>query len=539
MNNELLPQNRQTALASLLAKEPEILTHALREVRNFCQLYSRQSLRHYQCEVAQAIVRSVLAQKGLSIVVIFPRQSGKNFVQSQIEVYLLALFASRGAEMLKFSPTLHPQSLNAMRRLESALEGNFLTRGAWRKQAGNHYSLGLAHLSFLSAAPESNVVSATASTLLQLDEAQDISIDKYDKEIAPMAASTHATRVFWGTAWTAHTLLARELRLAQKAQDADGQKRVFVLNAEQVAAELPAYGLFVAEQIQRLRRNHPMVASQFFSEELDGVGSLFTANRLNLMQGTHAPQSSPLPGSIYAFLLDLAGEDESAYSLEAGEGELQNRGRDSSALTIVEVLCKTAEGDELNQPHYHIVQRLLWTGEKQPELCRQLARLIELWGAQKVVVDASGVGAGIASFLREQFRERIIPLVFSQQLKSKLAWGFLAVIDSGRFRDYLPADKSKQIIHAPARQTSDQAFLQALFFRQLKAVSYEVSNGPEHLMRWSVPEGARDSDGNPLHDDLALSASMVAILDQQTWGEGREALLIEAPDPLHEIDGGF
>ncbi len=62
---------------------------------------------------------------------------------------------------------------------------------------------GKRELTFLSAAPGSNVVGATASTLLQLDEAQDIEIAKYDKQIAPMAASTNATRVFWGTAWAA------------------------------------------------------------------------------------------------------------------------------------------------------------------------------------------------------------------------------------------------------------------------------------------------------------------------------------------------
>jgi hypothetical protein len=49
---------------------------------------------------------------------------------------------------------------------------------------------------FLSAAPSSNIVGATVSLLLECDEAQDVEIAKWDKEIAPMAASTNATRVF-------------------------------------------------------------------------------------------------------------------------------------------------------------------------------------------------------------------------------------------------------------------------------------------------------------------------------------------------------
>ncbi len=67
------------------------------------------------------------------------------------------------------------------------------------------------------------MVGATASTLLQPDaEAQDIGIE-YDKQIAPMAASTSATRVFWGTAWIRHQACWRvSLRLARQAEARDG-----------------------------------------------------------------------------------------------------------------------------------------------------------------------------------------------------------------------------------------------------------------------------------------------------------------------------
>src|SRR5690606_4697483 len=128
-----------------------------------------------------------------------------------------------------------------------------------------------AHLTFLSAAPESNVVGATASTFLELDEAQDISLEKYDKQIAPMAASTNATRVFWGTAWTDQTLLARELRTARAAENQDGQQRVFWISAEAVRKEVPAYGSFVDEIVAHLGRSHPSVRSQYFGEEIQGA----------------------------------------------------------------------------------------------------------------------------------------------------------------------------------------------------------------------------------------------------------------------------
>ena len=59
---------------------------------------------------------------------------------------------------------------------------------------------------------------ATADLLLIVNEAQDISPAVYDKNFAPMCASTNATRVFCGTVWTSHSLLSREKTAALQAE---------------------------------------------------------------------------------------------------------------------------------------------------------------------------------------------------------------------------------------------------------------------------------------------------------------------------------
>jgi hypothetical protein len=319
--------------------------------------------------------------------------------------------------MVKLSPTYQPQSLNAMRRLETALQANYLTHDQWHKSAGNHYRFKNAHLTFLSAAPGSNIVGATASTLLQLDEAQDIGIEKYDKQIAPMAASTNATRVFWGTAWTGQTLLARELRAARQAESRDGIRRVFHLTASQVSEEVPAYGRFVDDQIARLGRSHPMVRSQFFSEEIDFASGLFTPARLSLMQGNHPSESGPEPGNTYAMLVDLAGEDEQVrqgnFTNDSNVG-LENPKRDATAVTVVEVDLSLMDQILPGKPRYRIVQRYLWQGEKHSTLYQRLYHLAQHWGVEKMVVDSSGVGAGVCSFLRDRLGERVIPLTFNR-----------------------------------------------------------------------------------------------------------------------------
>ena len=100
----------------------EVLHQVLEDPCRFAYLNSRINLRMYQREVIRAITRSVFNQTGLSFVVMFPRQSGKNELQAQLEAYLLTCFCSVGADLIKVSPTWKPQSLNAMHRLESILK---------------------------------------------------------------------------------------------------------------------------------------------------------------------------------------------------------------------------------------------------------------------------------------------------------------------------------------------------------------------------------------------------------------------------------
>ena len=102
----------------------------------FARVVSGLRLRRYQEDVMRAVAESVRTRRGLSFVVMFPRQSGKNELQAQLEAYLLTLLSQCGGEMVKVSPTWKPQSLNAMRRLQRVLESNLFTRGHWQKESG-------------------------------------------------------------------------------------------------------------------------------------------------------------------------------------------------------------------------------------------------------------------------------------------------------------------------------------------------------------------------------------------------------------------
>lgn len=473
-------------------------------------------LRAYQKRVARAVVRSVVQGQGYSIVVMFPRQSGKNELQAQLEAFFLLRYSSSGGELVKLSPTWKPQSQNAQHRLERVLSTHPLLKDRWQKEQGYIYRVGEARQIFLSGSPEANIVGATASLLLQVDEAQDIRIEKYDKEIAPMAASTNATRVFWGTAWSDDTLLARELQSAREGQKKDGVQRAFVLDATQVAREVPAYGLFVQQQVERLGRDHPLVRTQFFSEMLESGGGLFHAGRLALIAGEHSRLTRPLPGGIYALLLDVAGEDQ---GLTQG-GSLEHPNRDFSAMTVVSMDAQAAAAWGLPLTCFQVVYRRSWHGIAQTQLFQEVMAQARLWNAHKVVVDATGIGAGLANFLQHALPGKVIPFLFTASSKSQLGWNFLALIDSGRFKDHRESDPEQQ-----------------QFLSEARACKFAITPGPERRLSWSVPPGSRDALGQPLHDDWLMSAALCAVLENEALPSRGITHIIRARDPLREMDG--
>jgi len=504
-----------------------VFLECLQQCAQFIRDLSGLRLRRYQAAVAEAIVKSVVHGYGDTIVVMFPRQSGKNELQAQVECYLLTLYAQLNADMVKVSPTWKPQTENAMRRLERVLRNNIVNMSRWKKESGYIYRLESARVIFLSGSPTASVVGATASHLLECDEAQDVGIAKWDKEFAPMVASRNATRVFWGTAWTSKTLLARELRAARQREQelaAQGTPRrlAFVLTASDVRKEVHAYGRFVDGQIARLGRNHPLVRTQFFSEEIDSEGGMFPAQRAALMKGTHPALNAPRTSHVYCLLLDVAGEDESL-SVAAVEGELSNKGRDSTALTVVEVDLSSIEDELIKAPTYKVVSRKEWVGVKHTALYGQIKALAEHWQARYLVVDATGIGAGLASFLDKALPGKVIPFVFTQKSKSDLGWTFLSIIETGRYKEYAPADQ-----------------LQEAFWIQVESCQSQILEGPGKIIRWGVPDGlrvvdARHTDNADLvHDDLLISASLCSLLDAQEWGIAKSNL--SYTDPLQDLE---
>jgi hypothetical protein len=290
-----------------------------------------------------------------------------------------------------------------------------------------------------------------------------------------------------------------------------------------VAQEVPSYGHFVSAQVARMGRQHPLVKTQFYSEELTGEGGMFPPQRIAMLQGSHTAQEVPQCGEHYAFLIDFGGEDPGGGLLE---GTMRNPQRDATALTIVSVDLSGLSDPLLRAPRYRCVHRREWRGLSHPLLLSAVQALIEGWQPRYIVTDATGLGAPLTSFLQRAYRERVIPFVFSRVSKSKLGWDFLAMVDGGRWHEFKQGEPF-QLTH------------QSAFSRQLRFTEYRLESGQQ--LRWGVPDGARDADsGEVLHDDWVLSAALAVLLDGQTFHQASsEVTLIEPPDPLTDMDAGF
>lgn len=135
-------------------------------------------LRPYQAQVARAVLDSIQHRRGLTLSVEIARQGGKNELSAHLELLLLTLFMEHGGSLIKCSPTFKPQTVISMQRLKERLT-DFGFEDIYRTEMGYIIVLGAARAVFLSAEESSSVVGHTADILMEIDESQDVSKEKY------------------------------------------------------------------------------------------------------------------------------------------------------------------------------------------------------------------------------------------------------------------------------------------------------------------------------------------------------------------------
>ena len=145
------------------------------------------------------------------------------------------------------------------------------------------------------------------------------------------------------------------------------------------------------------------------------------------------------------------------------------------------------------QGQLHIPKHYWWTGRKHAELYPQLIDILRnVWHCRRVVVDATGIGEPVSSFLRKALGSRVVPFTFTQRSKSELGFSLLAAVNSGRLKMY---------------QGDGSAESEEFWLEMEKAKS---QYRPSQTMNFYV-------DPAEGHDDFLMSlALLVAAADQYT-----------------------
>ena len=429
-------------------------------------------LRPYQLEAGRAIAESVLNGRGLTFTVVMARQAGKNELSSQVELLLLIKHARLGMDAIKCAPTFEPQGQISMRRLWSHIVQLKLDEGA-RSEDGRAIRLGLARQIFLSAEDSANVVGHTAGILLEVDEAQDVSVEKFDHAFRPMAAPYGATTVYYGTPWDDCTLLARAVETNLELERRDGMRRHFETDWTEVAHCSAPYARYVEAERDRLGENHPLFRTQYLLKTVSGGGRLFNGTHRAQLQGTHARQQTPVVGEAFVAGLDVGGQ-----GLDSGDSH------DATVLTIARAVPPAAAA-LVQEPRLEVVEHVVFAGEPHDAVLARLADLLgEVWRVRRLVVDATGLGETLARFLTRVLGEDCVrPFKFGAASKSQLGFNLLGAVSGGRLKVYA-ADGSEEY---------------RVFWSEIERT--RVAYRPNQTMNFYVPP----AEG---HDDYVMSLAL-------------------------------
>jgi len=456
----------------------------------------------YQVKIADAIIDSVLNHKGLTFTIMMARQMGKNETSAILESYLL--YCMPDGSIVKAAPTFKPQVLASRMRLLKMLESQHTRDRAWRSYG---YIIGLAptadlrdaqigpRIFLFSAGPEANIVGATASLLLEIDEAQDVAIDKFDRDLRPMASTTNATTVLYGTAWSDDTLLAIVRANNLELEREDGIKRHFEYDWRTLAAINPNYRHFVENEIRRLGEEHITIRTQYRLLTISGAGFLLNEVQRHLLKGGHDWEATPNDEEdYYVASCDLGGEDRPKQGQEA-----QHTKRDSTVVSIAKVTM-----NELGLPVLNVVHQQIWTGMHYLEQYAQITAICEYWSIKKLIVDRTGLGEVMAALLEAKLGdEKVESFQFTRPSKSKLTYQFLSLVNSGRLKMY------KQ------DEAPDEVYQEA--WRQLRLARYSVPS--QGLLSMYVDQ----ADG---HDDILISVALLGEAVREWSAPAQEAAVI-------------
>ena len=440
-----------------------------------------------QREAMERCERAIADKRGEVLTVLSSRQTMKGENEAHLASRALAIFAGvPGSVWVRTAPTYRPQIVNSKLRLEKFTALDPLIAGRARNREGFIVQVGHAQVHFLSGGASANVLGATASIALSVDEAHKIDRNKFDEELAPFTARTNAPTVLWGVA-------ADKLDLLQEYRDLnEGTDRLLRYPADVWCALSKAYAGHYAARVRKLGEDHPIILTQYRLIPVEGMGSYLNApQRASLFSGDHPRLEAPRPGMAYAMVVDCGGQSELDASSEQVRAEEPDR--DSTVALVVEW---DPYADREPYPMARVVAGEVWTGQDHMAVLPDLRRMAERWGIRSGCGDANGVGEAPMMALAREF-PCFVAYKGTSPSVSDDCYDLLARINTGRVR-WWKADPASDPLLKEAQQ-------------QARHTSYAIAN--HERMKLLKPHGVGSSG---LHIDVVKALTYLRTAMQES-----------------------
>ncbi len=423
----------------------------------------KRPLHWPQVEAVKLIEKHLDSRSGKTITIRSSRQTMKNEVSATVEARALLRYKTEGGSIVKVAPTYRPQIVNSKRRLDEMIFADPLISPKPRGyREGYIKELGLASIQFLSGEKGANVEGATASLLLEIDEAHHIDKAKFEEAFGPMTASTAAPTVMYGVAAAKMDLLY-EQRIYNEQVD----KSLNLQFPADIWCELiPAYAKHYAERVAKLGEDHPIILTQYRLIDIESMGGFFNRFQQGLIfSGEHERKRARTDERQVVAVIDIAGEDEEGEDISPDRAE---SGRDQTVCQFWDIdWSKAVNGI----PKMRLLDIYFWVGaplaERNspsglPGQQEMLLKLCESWRADAVVVDGRGVGEQIAGYLENNYsRARVLVYKATKDSVSEDCYALLAFVNNGQIKVFKPDESveyqefKRQIEHAAKKVSVD------------------------------------------------------------------------------------
>ncbi len=375
---------------------------------------SKRPLRGPQTEILIKCERHIARHQGGVMPILISRQAGKNDISATLQRRHLwrRQYASLPEIWIRSAPTIRPQIVNSKKRLREMLQlssKNIIRYPSFDnarliKEEGYIWRLGNASVEFISSGPQANVVGATASTCLDMDEAHKVSKAKFDEDFAPFTANTAAATLLWGVAGNGlDTIEAyRQKNIEDKRLDLNLYYPCHVW----MEVHDP-YRIHVEDRVNALGWDHHIIKTQYRLISVAAEGRFLSEAHVRaFLSGDHPRQKKPRHGSRYEIVVDLAAGNEDFDPDSIAEGEDASTTTDSSIIWIYEIspiLCSNGRF-----PIVRIVDMNWMTGIALPIVEKEVLETIRHWGPERVTIDGVGVGRQTAESAEMVFGPHVV-----------------------------------------------------------------------------------------------------------------------------------